>query len=30
MAGGGKVYIKNSEDYFGLLYGTPLLERVGG
>ena len=29
MAGGGKVYIKNSEDYFGLLYGTPLLERAG-
>ena len=29
MAGGGKVYIKNSEDYFGLLYGAPLLERAG-
>jgi hypothetical protein len=29
MAGGGKVYIKNVEDYFGLLYGTPLLERTG-
>ena len=29
MAGGGKVYIKNVEDYFGLLYGTPLLERAG-
>jgi len=29
MAGGGKVYIKNTEDYFGLLYGKPLLERVG-
>jgi NADPH-dependent 2,4-dienoyl-CoA reductase/sulfur reductase-like enzyme len=29
MAGGGKVYIKNTEDYFGLLYGTPLLERLG-
>jgi hypothetical protein len=29
MAGGAKVYIKNSEDYFGLLFGTPLLERVG-
>jgi NADPH-dependent 2,4-dienoyl-CoA reductase/sulfur reductase-like enzyme len=30
MAGGGNVYIKNAEDYFGLLYGTPLAERVGG
>jgi hypothetical protein len=29
MAGGEKVYIKNTEDYFGLLYGSPLLERVG-
>ena len=29
MAGGGKVYIKNTEDYFGLLYGPPLLERAG-
>ncbi len=29
MAGGGKVYIRNVEDYFGLLYGKPLLERVG-
>ena len=29
MAGGGKVYIKNTEDYFGLLFGKPLLERVG-
>jgi NADPH-dependent 2,4-dienoyl-CoA reductase/sulfur reductase-like enzyme len=29
MAGGGKVYIKNTEDYFGLLFGTPLLERIG-
>jgi len=29
MAGGDKVYIRNAEDYFGLLYGTPLLERVG-
>ena len=29
MAGGEKVYIKNVEDYFGLLYGSPLLERVG-
>jgi NADPH-dependent 2,4-dienoyl-CoA reductase/sulfur reductase-like enzyme len=28
MAGGEKVYIRNPEDYFGLLYGTPLLERV--
>ncbi len=27
MAGGGKVYIRNTEDYFGLLYGSPLLER---
>ncbi|RJP18092.1 MAG: FAD-dependent oxidoreductase [Deltaproteobacteria bacterium] len=29
MAGGGKVYIRNTEDYFGLLYGTPLAERAG-
>jgi len=29
MAGGGQVYIKNAEDYFGLLYGPPLNERVG-
>jgi hypothetical protein len=29
MAGGGKVYIKNAEDYFGLLFGTSLLERAG-
>jgi len=29
MAGGGKVYIRNAEDYFGLLYGAPLHERVG-
>ena len=29
MAGGGKVYIKNLEDYFGLLYGAPLPERAG-
>jgi NADPH-dependent 2,4-dienoyl-CoA reductase/sulfur reductase-like enzyme len=29
MAGGTKVYIKNAEDYFGLLYGTPLAERAG-
>ncbi len=28
MAGGGKLYIRNTEDYFGLLYGSPLLERV--
>ncbi len=28
MAGGGKLYIRNIEDYFGLLYGSPLLERV--
>ena len=28
MAGGGKVYIRNTEDYFGLLYGSPLLERA--
>jgi NADPH-dependent 2,4-dienoyl-CoA reductase/sulfur reductase-like enzyme len=27
MAGGGKLYIRNTEDYFGLLYGSPLLER---
>ena len=29
MAGGGQVYIRNAEDYFGLLYGPPLLERTG-
>ncbi len=29
MAGGEKIYIKNSEDYFGQLFGTPLLERAG-
>src|SRR3989337_2699696 len=29
MAGGGQVYIKNAEDYFGLLYGPALNERVG-
>ena len=29
MAGGGKVYIRNTEDYFGLLFGTPLQERAG-
>jgi NADPH-dependent 2,4-dienoyl-CoA reductase/sulfur reductase-like enzyme len=28
MAGGGGVYIKNTEDYFGLLFGTALLERI--
>jgi NADPH-dependent 2,4-dienoyl-CoA reductase/sulfur reductase-like enzyme len=28
MAGRGKVYIRNTEDYFGLLYGSPLLDRV--
>jgi hypothetical protein len=28
MAGGGKLYIRNTEDYFGLLYGSPLLDRV--
>ena len=28
MAGRGKVYIRNTEDYFGLLYGSPLLERT--
>lgn len=27
MAGGGKLYIRNTEDYFGLLYGQPLAER---
>ena len=27
MAGGGKLYIRNTEDYFGLLYGPPLPER---
>ncbi len=29
MAGGEKVFIKNAEDYFGLLFGSPLLERLG-
>ncbi len=29
MAGGGKVYIRNTEDYFGLLYGSPLPDRAG-
>jgi nitrite reductase (NADH) large subunit len=28
MAGGGGVYIKNTEDYFGLLFGSPLLDRI--
>jgi NADPH-dependent 2,4-dienoyl-CoA reductase/sulfur reductase-like enzyme len=28
MAGGGKVYIKNAEDFFGLLFGASLLERL--
>lgn len=28
MAGGGKVYIRNPEDYFGLLYGSPLMDRT--
>ncbi len=28
MAGRGKIYIRNTEDYFGLLYGSPLLDRV--
>ncbi len=28
MAGGGKLYIRNTQDYFGLLYGTSLLERT--
>ena len=28
MAGGNQVYIRNTEDYFGLLYGSPLLERA--
>ncbi len=28
MAGGEKLYIRNTEDYFGLLYGAPLLERA--
>jgi NADPH-dependent 2,4-dienoyl-CoA reductase/sulfur reductase-like enzyme len=29
MAGGNKLYIRNREDYFGLLYGSSLAERVG-
>ncbi len=28
MAGGSKLFIRNTEDYFGLLIGSPLLERV--
>jgi NADPH-dependent 2,4-dienoyl-CoA reductase/sulfur reductase-like enzyme len=28
MAGGEKLFIRNAEDYFGLLYGKSLLERV--
>ena len=28
MAGVGQLYIRNTEDDFGLLYGAPLLERV--
>lgn len=28
MAGGEKLYIRNTEDYFGLLYGSSLLERL--
>lgn len=28
MAGAEKLFIRNSEDYFGLLYGSPLAERV--
>lgn len=28
VAGGEKLYIRNTEDYFGLLYGSPLLERM--
>ncbi len=28
MAGGGGIYIKNTEDYFGLLIGASLLERM--
>jgi len=28
MAGGEKLYIRNTEDYFGLLYGSSLLERI--
>jgi NADPH-dependent 2,4-dienoyl-CoA reductase/sulfur reductase-like enzyme len=28
LAGGGQLYIRNTQDYFGLLYGTSLLERT--
>ena len=28
LAGGGKLYIRNTQDYFGLLYGSSLLERT--
>ncbi len=28
MAGGGKLFIRNAQDYFGLLYGTSLAERT--
>ncbi|MBI5575970.1 MAG: FAD-dependent oxidoreductase [Deltaproteobacteria bacterium] len=28
MAGGVKLYIRNTEDYFGLLYGSALSERI--
>lgn len=28
MAGGGKLYIRNTEDYFGLLFGSPLIDRA--
>lgn len=29
MAGGEKLFIRNAQDYFGLLYGSPLKDRVG-
>lgn len=29
MAGGNKLFIRNAEDYFGLLYGPPLDDRIG-
>lgn len=29
MAGGEKLFIRNVEDYFGLLFGSPLLDRLG-
>jgi len=28
LGGGEKLYIRNTEDYFGLLYGSSLLERM--